>query len=108
MEVDGTAANDVLGARMSALEVSVHELQHQGARFEQYFNEVQTNTVAQAGRIDTMANRVEQHGRDVELLRTDLRTQVGLLQEGQHSLQDSMGRGFAQLEALLEKKSRHA
>ena len=108
MEVDGTAANDVLGARMSALEVSVHELQHQGARFEQDFNEVQTNTVAQAGRIDTMANRVEQHGRDVELLRTDLRTQVGLLQEGQHSLQDSMGRGFAQLEALLEKKSRHA
>ncbi|CAJ1392429.1 unnamed protein product [Effrenium voratum] len=69
-----------LDNRMNQLEVSIQELQQHHRRFEQYFSEVQSTTSNQSAKIEHIHNQLEQQGREVEFLRTDLRHQVATLQ----------------------------
>ena len=106
MEVDDQEVPAGLHNRMTALEVSVDELRHHNQRFEQYFQEVQATTCSQSNQIEMLHHQLEKQGKDVEHLRNDLRSQVVGLQEGQSALQENMGKGFAHIEALREKRSR--
>ncbi|CAJ1410906.1 unnamed protein product [Effrenium voratum] len=106
MEIDDSDQRQQDDMRMQRMEVSIQELQRQNQRFDAFFGEIQATTCHQGNRIENLQAQLEKQHKEVEFLRNDLRHEVATLKDGQNALQDHIGRGFANMEALLEKRPR--